>query len=91
MKWINVKDRLPFVPSAIREHDLFYSHPVLAIDTAGNQWVVKYAHASKSWANQEWWELVLGEEDYCTTRGLPDFYETPLTHWMPLPQPPKNY
>ena len=76
MEWISVKDRLP---EQKKEHNYFISNPVLVFCDDGTIEKALYQKGDgfKNWA------IIFGE-DYLQL----EYNE--VTHWMPLPKPPKE-
>jgi hypothetical protein len=75
-KWISVKDRLPTVADGKSLCEI-----VLAYINNGK--IV--GQVCTGWLNGNKWYLTVGEDDHYTVWGL-----GAVTHWMPLPQPPKG-
>lgn len=75
-EWISVKDRLPQGADGKSLCD-----NVLAYLNNGE--IV--GQVCTGWLNGDKWYLTVGEDDYYTVWGL-----GAVTHWMPLPEPPKG-
>lgn len=88
MDWISVKDQLPHVPDQVEGSSYQYSCNVLVIDAHMRQWVANY-YIGPSHGTKEWWG-VTNDNDNCCQCVNPDFEKVKITHWMPLPQPPKE-
>lgn len=75
-QWISVKDRLPQGADgkSICENVIAYL----------NNGEVE-AQVCPGWLNGDKWYLLVGDEDYHTVWGL-----DAVTHWQPMPQPPKG-
>lgn len=81
MEWISVKDRIPEVSGAKNDRlpDLCESAPVLAITEYGVMVVAQYATDidDETGESTRYWYI----------KGIDVIYG--VTHWMPLPEPPK--
>ena len=75
-EWISVKDRLPNGADgkSLCENVIAYLN---------NGEIV--GQVCTGWLNGDKWYLTVGEDDYYTVWGLCD-----VTHWMPLPHPPRG-
>jgi hypothetical protein len=86
MEWISVKDRLP--------EDRTGTNDVLVLMLDGNMMVANYhwwvfATSSGRIQDSSFWCLGEGYECGCSgERDEPDF-SAEITHWTPLPEPPK--
>lgn len=90
MKWISVKDRLPI--QYLANAGEYFTEIVLAVDNLSRQWVVEYCveGPNKSWEKgRQYWSIVNDNDNYCHCINC-DFDEIPITHWMPLPELPKE-
>jgi hypothetical protein len=74
MEWISVKDSLPEKEKA--ERGYYDESKSVLIMTDDGMYVAEYNHAEKKWGIE--WEYDF--EDYVCE----------VTHWMPLPEPPKQ-
>ena len=75
-KWISVKDRLP--QGADGE---YLCEDVIAYLNNGEV----EAQVCPGWLRGDKWHLLVGDEDCHTSWGL-----GAVTHWQPMPQPPKG-
>ena len=75
-EWISVKDRLPQGADGKSLCEMVVAY-------LNNGEVV--GQVCTGWLNGDKWYLIVGCDDYYTVWGL-----SAVTHWMPLPQPPKG-
>ena len=75
-EWISVKDRLPQGADGKSLCEMVVAY-------LNNGEVV--GQVCTGWLNGDKWYLIVGCDDYYTVWGL-----GAVTHWMPLPQPPKG-
>lgn len=75
-EWISVDDRLPKGADGKS-----FCETVIAYLNNGK--IV--GQVCTGWLNRDKWYLTAGEDDYYTEWGLCD-----VTHWIPLPEPPKE-
>lgn len=85
MEWINAKDRLPELKNTANNRlpDLKASDPVLAVGKCGEMRVVRYETDIDDEDGTEMMYWNMGDN----TDTAPFGY---FTHWMPLPEPPKD-
>ena len=76
MKWIPVTERLPKGADGKSLCEV-----VIAYLNNGEV----YPQVCVGWLNIDRWYLVVGDDDYYTIWGF-----EAVTHWMPLPEPPKE-
>lgn len=75
-EWISVKDRLPQGADGKSLCEMVVAY-------LNNGEVV--GQVCTGWLNGDKWYLIVGCDDYYTVWGL-----SAVTHWMPLPKPPKG-
>ena len=89
MKWISVKEKTPEIN--LKEYSREFSEDVLVKDHLNECWVVFKQRTN----NIEYWQFKT-ENDDCCHCVCPNFYDIgeenyrQITHWMPLPEPPKD-
>lgn len=74
-KWISVKDRLPRCNSKFGESN----HVLCYCGTNSQSFVGWYHKPTKNWYNSYY---------LASSEPISEYYKP--THWMPLPDPPKN-
>ena len=75
MNWINVKDELP--PCNYEIEDGYVSQSVIVTDS-GYHPSIGFGHLHEDGK----WQIYKGEVDFMNPEEI--------THWMPLPKPPKE-
>ena len=78
MNWISVKDKLPSCNYELHETGDYVSNVVMVHDVNSYEFNMGFGHVNDDGI----WTVYDGEHDFMNVQNV--------THWMPLPKPPKE-